>query len=209
MLHLTYEQLANRYDQENGGFSIAPKFATPHNLLFLLRYWARTGNEQSLHMVEKTLQAIRSGGIYDHIGFGFHRYSTDTQWLVPHFEKMLYDQAMLAMAYTEAYQVTGKEEYAQTAREIFAYILRDMTAPDGGFYSAEDADTDGEEGKFYLWTHLEITQVLSVEEANLAAIVFSIKKELFRNSWKGKYQQHSAPYRNFGRARYQAEHIGA
>jgi len=177
MLHLTYEQLANRYDQENGGFSIAPKFATPHNLLFLLRYWARTGNEQSLHMVEKTLQAMRSGGIYDHIGFGFHRYSTDTQWLVPHFEKMLYDQAMLAMAYTETYQVTGKEEYAQTAREIFDYILRDMTAPDGGFYSAEDADTDGEEGKFYLWTHQEIAQVLSVEEANLATIAFSIKKD--------------------------------
>ena len=176
-LHLTYEQLASRFDQENGGFSIAPKFATPHNLLFLLRYWARTGNEQSLHMVEKTLQAMRSGGIYDHIGFGFHRYSTDTQWLVPHFEKMLYDQAMLAMAYTEAYQVTGKDEYAQTAREIFAYILRDMTAPDGGFYSAEDADTDGEEGKFYLWTHQEITQVLSVEEANLATIAFSIKKD--------------------------------
>ena len=177
MLHFTYEQLASRFDQENGGFSIAPKFATPHNLLFLLQYWARTGNEQSLHMVEKTLQAMRSGGIYDHIGFGFHRYSTDTQWLVPHFEKMLYDQAMLAMAYTEAYQVTGKEEYAQTAREIFAYILRDMTAPDGGFYSAEDADTDGEEGKFYLWTHQEIAQVLSVEEANLATIVFSIKKD--------------------------------
>ncbi|MCJ7808413.1 MAG: thioredoxin domain-containing protein, partial [Dehalococcoidia bacterium] len=177
MLHLTYEQLASRFDQENGGFSIAPKFATPHNLLFLLRYWARTGNEQSLHMVEKTLQAMRSGGIYDHIGFGFHRYSTDTQWLVPHFEKMLYDQAMLAMAYTEAYQVTGKEEYAQTAHEIFDYILRDMTAPDGGFYSAEDADTDGEEGKFYLWTHQEIAQVLSVEEANLATIVFSIKKD--------------------------------
>jgi len=177
MLHLTYEQLASRFDQENGGFSIAPKFATPHNLLFLLRYWARTGNKQSLHMVEKTLQAMRSGGIYDHIGFGFHRYSTDTQWLVPHFEKMLYDQAMLAMAYTEAYQVTGKEEYAQTAHEIFAYILRDMTAPDGGFYSAEDADTDGEEGKSYLWTHQEIAQVLSVEEANLASIVFSIKKD--------------------------------
>jgi uncharacterized protein YyaL (SSP411 family) len=177
MLHLTYEQLASRFDQDYGGFGLAPKFATPHNLLFLLRYWARTGKEQSLHMVEKTLQAMRSGGIYDHIGYGFHRYSTDTQWRVPHFEKMLYDQAMLAMAYTEAYQLTGKEEYAQTAREIFAYILRDMTAPDGGFYSAEDADTDGEEGKFYLWTHQEITQVLPVEEANLAIRVFSVKTD--------------------------------
>jgi len=173
-LHLAYEQLAERFDERYGGFSQAPKFPTPHNLLFLLRYWRRTGNEKALQIVEKTLQAMRRGGIYDHVGFGFHRYSTDLQWLVPHFEKMLYDQALLAIACTEVYQATGREEYAQTAREIFTYILRDMTSPEGGFYSAEDADSEGEEGKFYLWTKDEIQKMLSAEEADLAVRVFNI-----------------------------------
>jgi len=176
-LELAYEQLAKRFDERHAGFGGAPKFPTPHNLLFLLRYWKRTGNEKALDMVEKTLQAMRRGGIYDHLGFGFHRYSTDSQWLVPHFEKMLYDQAMLAMAYTEAYQSTRKEDYGKTAREIFTYVLRDMTAPEGGFYSAEDADSEGEEGKFYLWTLEEIQRVLEGEEASLAAKVFNIEKD--------------------------------
>ncbi|MEE8414025.1 MAG: thioredoxin domain-containing protein, partial [Dehalococcoidales bacterium] len=113
-------------------------------------------------------------GIYDHLGFGFHRYSTDSHWLVPHFEKMLYDQALLATAYTEAYQATGKEEYARTAGEIFKYVLRDMQSPEGGFYSAEDADSQGEEGKFYLWTLSEIREVLSDTDVDLAARVFNI-----------------------------------
>ncbi|MFC1982915.1 thioredoxin domain-containing protein [Chloroflexota bacterium] len=117
---------------------------------------------------------MRSGGIYDHVGFGFHRYSTDSKWLVPHFEKMLYDQALLAIAYTEAYQATKRVEYARTAREIFAYVMRDMTSPEGGFYSAEDADSEGEEGKFYLWTNDEIQEVLSHEEAKLAGRLFNI-----------------------------------
>jgi uncharacterized protein YyaL (SSP411 family) len=176
-LELTYEQLAERFDGQHGGFSGAPKFPTPHNLLFLLRYWKRSGNKAALDMVEKTLQAMRSGGIYDHVGFGFHRYSTDSQWLVPHFEKMLYDQAMLAMAYTEAYQATGKEDYQKTAREIFTYVLRDMTAPEGGFYSAEDADSEGKEGKFYLWTQEEARQALGNEEADFVAQVFNIEKD--------------------------------
>jgi len=128
-------------------------------------------------MVEKTLQAMRSGGIYDHVGFGFHRYSTDQLWLVPHFEMMLYDQALLAMAYTEAYQATGKGEYGQTAREIFTYVLRDMRAPTGGYYSGEDAESQGEEGKFSLWTEEEIRQVLPTEEADLIIRVFNVTKE--------------------------------
>jgi len=174
---LTYEQLSQRFDKQHAGFSIAPKFPTAHNLLFLLRYWKRYGTPEALDMVEKTLRAMRRGGIYDHIGFGFHRYSTDSQWIVPHFEKMLYDQAMLAMAYTEAYQATGKEVYAKTAKEIFTYILRDMTASEGAFYSAEDADSDGKEGKFYLWTQEEIRRALGNEELDFVTRVFNIEKD--------------------------------
>jgi uncharacterized protein YyaL (SSP411 family) len=176
-LELTYEQLAQRFDGQHAGFGSAPKFPTPHNLLFLLRYWKRGGNKAALNMVEKTLQTMRRGGIYDHVGFGFHRYSTDSQWLVPHFEKMLYDQAMLAMAYTEAYQATGKENYGRTAREIFTYVLRDMTAPEGGFCSAEDADSEGKEGKFYLWTQEQVRQALGNDEADFVASVFNIEKD--------------------------------
>jgi len=169
-----YEQLAQRYDRNKGGFSTAPKFPTPHNMLFLLRYWKRTGEARALEMVEKTLQSMRMGGIYDHVGFGFHRYSTDADWLVPHFEKMLYDQAMIAMAYIEAYQATGKAEYEKTAKEIFTYVLRDMTAPEGGFYSAEDADSEGEEGKFYVWKIKEVEQVLDRDESELITRVYNL-----------------------------------
>jgi uncharacterized protein YyaL (SSP411 family) len=175
-LNLAYEQLARNFDSTYGGFSQAPKFPTPHNLLFLLRYWKRSGDSRALWMVEKTLQAMRLGGIYDHVGFGFHRYSTDSKWLVPHFEKMLYDQALIAMAYTEAYQATGRLEYGETASEIFTYVLRDMTSPEGGFYSAEDADSEGEEGKFYLWTEEEIRELLE-EESELIIKIFNVEKE--------------------------------
>jgi len=176
-LTLAYEQLAQSFDEKHGGFSDAPKFPTPTNLLFLLRYWKRTGDKTALDMVEKTLQTMRRGGIYDHIGFGFHRYSTDAQWLLPHFEKMLYDQAMLAMAYTEAYQATGTEDYGKTAREIFTYVLRDMTGAEGGFFSAEDADSEGEEGKFYVWTEEQVREALSNEEADFINRVFHIEKD--------------------------------
>ena len=125
VLELGFDRLHERYDEEYGGFGFRPKFPSPHNLLFLLRYWMRTKNGDALRMVESTLQAMRLGGIYDHVGFGFHRYSTDPKWLLPHFEKMLYDQAMLLMAYVEAYQATRKEEYGKTAREIITYVLND------------------------------------------------------------------------------------
>jgi uncharacterized protein YyaL (SSP411 family) len=176
-LKLAYEQLAAYFDGEHGGFGRAPKFPTAHNLLFLLRYWKRSGSKTALDMVERTLQAMRCGGIYDQVGFGFHRYSTDSQWLVPHFEKMLYDQAMLAMAYIEAYQATGKEDYERTARQIFTYVLRDMTSPDGGFFSAEDADSEGEEGRFYVWTREQVRQALGNEEAGFFAHVFDVNED--------------------------------
>lgn len=175
-LKKAYNQLLSQYDKKNGGFSNAPKFPTPHNLLFLLRFWKRTGNKEALEMVENTLQKMRLGGIYDHIGFGFHRYSTDQVWLVPHFEKMLYDQALLAIAYTEAFQATNKIEFEKTAKEIFTYVLRDMTSPEGGFYSAEDADSEGKEGKFYVWDIEEFQNVLEKEEAELAITIFNLKK---------------------------------
>jgi uncharacterized protein YyaL (SSP411 family) len=176
LLNATYKQLAERFDDQHGGFGNAPKFPTPHTLLFLLRYWKRSNDEQALKMVERTLQAMRLGGMYDHIGFGFHRYSTDAQWLLPHFEKMLYDQALLAMAYTEAYQATEKEEYARTVHEIFMYVLRDMTAPSGGFYAAEDADSKGVEGKFYVWSTEEIHQILDDENVDLTIDLFNFEQ---------------------------------
>jgi uncharacterized protein len=162
-----HDQLARTFDPEWGGFGREPKFPTPHQLTFLLRWHLRSSNAQALAMVEKTLDAMRNGGIFDHIGFGFHRYSVDSRWLVPHFEKMLYDQAMLAMVYTEASQVTGKASFGRAAREIFAYVLRDMTDPEGGFYSAEDADSEGKEGLFYLWTPEEVKKILGEEPGEL------------------------------------------
>ena len=169
--------LENSYDEKYGGFGSAPKFPSAHSLLFLMRYWRRTGNDKALEMVEKTLTEMHCGGIYDHIGYGFHRYSTDREWLVPHFEKMLYDQAMLLIAYTEAYQATKREEYKRIGEEIIAYVLRDLTAPDGGFYSAEDADSEGEEGKFYLWTVDELEETLTTEELDQVIKVYGVKPE--------------------------------
>jgi uncharacterized protein YyaL (SSP411 family) len=164
------------YDPEYGGFGKSPKFPSPHQLNFLLRRYYHTRDEQALAMVEKTLTQMRLGGIYDQLGFGFHRYSTDARWLVPHFEKMLYDQAMLIMAYTEAYQATGKAFYAKVAEEIITYVLRDMTSAQGGFYSAEDADSEGIEGKFYLWTPKEIKTLLGEKDARLVGNVFNVKE---------------------------------
>ncbi|MEM7133529.1 MAG: thioredoxin domain-containing protein [Chloroflexota bacterium] len=172
-----FAQLSQRFDPVYGGFGTAPKFPSPHNMLFLLRYWQRTGNEQALQMVETTLQSMRQGGVYDQIGFGFHRYSTDQQWKLPHFEKMLYDQAMLSMAYTEVYEATKNEAYQRIAREIFTYVLRDMTDSQGGFYSAEDADSEGEEGIFYLWSVEELNDLLGPDDASLVTTMSSMTEE--------------------------------
>ena len=176
-LDAAYAGLARRFDPGKGGFNTAPKFPVPHNLRFLLRYHRRNGQAHALDMVETTLREMRKGGMWDHVGFGFHRYSTDREWFVPHFEKMLYDQALLTMAYLEAWQVTGREEYAQTAREILTYVSRDLTAPEGGFFSAEDADSEGEEGLFYLWTEGQLADVLGAEDAEFAARWWGVTPE--------------------------------
>jgi uncharacterized protein YyaL (SSP411 family) len=178
-----YEQM---FDPMYGGFGTAPKFPTSHNLSLLLRNYVKTKNEKALQMVEKSLTAMYRGGMYDHVGWGFSRYSTDERWLVPHFEKMLYDNALLAMTNLEAYQVTGKPQYAETAEQIFAYVLRDMTDPGGAFYCAEDADSEGEEGKFYVWKQEEIIAVLGQETGELYCEVFDITAE-------GNFEEHNIP----------------
>jgi uncharacterized protein YyaL (SSP411 family) len=185
-------QLARTFDPQWGGFGGAPKFPTPHQLTFLLRLYRRNQDPFDLEMIEKTLQSMRQGGIFDHIGYGFHRYSVDEKWFAPHFEKMLYDQALLAMAYTEAFQVTGKPLYAQVAREIFTYVLRDMTAPEGAFYSAEDADSEGEEGLFYLWTPNEVREILEEESAELFCSFYDIREG--GNFEGGRSIPHSVAY---------------
>lgn len=176
ILQEAYEELLMSFDNEYGGFERAPKFPTPHKILFLLRYWRRSGNPEALHMVEYSLENMYRGGIYDHLGSGFHRYSTDNMWIVPHFEKMLYDQALTATAYTEIYQVTGKRLYKEAAEGILDYVLRDLTSQEGGFYCGEDADVEGEEGKYYLWTLEEIQRILSPEESELITKVFNLSE---------------------------------
>ena len=176
-LRKTYTQLSRSFDVAWGGFGKAPKFPSPHHLTYLLRWHKRNQDPQAADMVVKTLEAMRRGGIFDHLGFGFHRYSVDERWLVPHFEKMLYDQAMLAMAYVEAYQALGEKNFAETAGEIFTYVLRDMTAPEGGFYSAEDADSEGREGLFYVWTPAEAKKHLGAERGDLFCRFYGITPE--------------------------------
>lgn len=175
VLHAAYEQLTHQFDVKWGGFGNRPKFPTPHNLIFLLRYSYQFKNKDALQMVEHTLEQMRNGGIYDHLGYGFHRYSTDEKWLVPHFEKMLYDQASIAIACLETFQMTQKMQYAQTAREVFEYIFRALTSHEGAFFSAEDADSEGEEGKFYEWSKKEIQTILGEEAAALFSTIFGIE----------------------------------
>ena len=171
------ESMARSFDAANGGFGSAPKFPMPTALQFLLRSWNRDRNPQTLHMVEQTLTAMRNGGIFDQLGHGFHRYSTDPRWIVPHFEKMLYDQALLSVTYTEAWQATGKSFYRRTAEEVLGYVLEDLTLPDGGFAAAEDADSQGKEGGFYLWTAPEMRKALGDERFSSIKSLYDIRED--------------------------------
>jgi len=189
-----FQQFSQMYDARWGGFGRFQKFPTGHNLVFLLRYWKRTQEPKALEMVERTLGQMAAGGIFDHLGGGFHRYATDRAWQVPHFEKMLYDQAILVRVYLEAYQITKNTGWADVARQTLEYVLRDMTHPDGGFYSAEDADSyeaqaylrkagdpsfeaEKREGAFYVWTRQEIGGILDGEETKIFCYCYGIKPD--------------------------------
>ena len=201
------------YDGKNGGFGGAPKFPTPHNLLFLLAWYARYRDATCLEMAEHTLTQMYRGGLFDHIGYGFCRYSTDPRFLVPHFEKMLYDNALLILAYCKAYDVTKKALYLEIAEKTAAYILREMTSPEGGFTSAQDADSDGEEGKYYLLTPEEITALLGPEDGEAFCRHFDITKEgnfegksipnlLHRDPAGKRFDADSERVRQYRKARY-------
>ena len=168
VLDAAYQGLRAEFDARHGGLGRAPKFPQPMAFDFLLRYWRRRDVPEALQMVRQTLTRMARGGIYDQLGGGFHRYSVDQVWLVPHFEKMLYDQAQLALLYLQAWQATGDPEYRRVTEETLDYVVREMTHPDGGFYSTQDADSEGEEGKFFLWDRAEIEALLDPETARAA-----------------------------------------
>ncbi len=184
ILHRTFKGLKQQFDDENAGFGTGQKFPSPHKLLFLLRYGDRTGKEKAWNMVTRTLDAMRRGGMYDHIGFGFHRYATDPTWQLPHFEKMLYDQALLTCAYTEAYQATEKNRFKRTAEETIKFVQRDLGSDTGAFYSALASGSGGEEGGEYIWSTKRVREVLNEELASLVIDVFQMKDE-------GNYQKES------------------
>ena len=169
-----YKKSLISYDKENGGFGLAPKFPPTMKMRLLLRIAQRTGDKNAIEMVASTLEAMARGGIYDHLGGGFHRYSTDPIWLVPHFEKMLYDQAALATVYLEGYQVTQNEVFESVARGVLDYVLKDMTGNQGEFYSAEDADSEGEEGTFYVWSDAELKKILTHAEYQQVIKIFGV-----------------------------------
>lgn len=181
LLHKAFANYAQSFDSVHGGFGRAPKFPMGHTLSFLLRFWKRSRDPHALEMVEKSLNAMSAGGIYDQIGGGFHRYSTDQEWRLPHFEKMLYDQALLCRSYLEAYQATRRETHADVVRDVLEYVLREMTSPEGGFYSAQDADsTDPEdpahkkEGAYFVWKKSEIEQLLKDKDAAIFCFYYGI-----------------------------------
>ena len=177
LLRRFYRHLLANFDHLHGGFSKAPKFPTALGLMAMLRILLRTGDQRALGMVTKTLDRMALSGMYDQIGSGFHRYSTDANWFALHFEKMLYDNALLTMAYLEAYQATGRKGYLSIAEDILEYIGRDMTDDTGGFYSAEDADSEHAEGKFYLFKYDELRGLLTKEEFAFAEQVLAITRD--------------------------------
>ena len=177
VLRRAVAELAPTFDATHGGFGGAPRFPRPLELQFLLRYHRRADDPAALRMVVRTLEAMAAGGIYDQVGGGFHRYATDVRWRVPHFEKMLYDNALLTLAYLEAYQVTGREEFSRIVRETLAYVARDLSAPEGGFYSASDADSEGVEGKFFTWTADEMRAALPSEQVPLALAYYDVRAD--------------------------------
>lgn len=181
--HLAFKSAEQQFDERHGGFGGAPKFPMAMELSFLLRYYFHTGEKRALAMVEKSLNEMAAGGIFDHLGGGFHRYSTDERWLVPHFEKMLYDNALLTITYLEAFQITKNVDYKETAIATLDYVLREMTAPEGGFYSSQDADSEGEEGKFYVWQKSDIETILGKEETKLFADIYDVTDH---GNWEGK-----------------------
>ena len=174
IFHQAYQPLVQNYDFQNGGIGSAPKFPQPMTYEFMLRYYHLTKSPNALEMVETTLQKMANGGIYDQLGGGFHRYSTDPYWLVPHFEKMLYDNALLSRLYLHAYQATGHSLYRRIAEETLDYVLREMTDPSGGFYSTQDADSGGVEGEFFIWTQDEIEAILGPEDGTLISGYFGV-----------------------------------
>jgi uncharacterized protein YyaL (SSP411 family) len=177
VLSKAFDALESQFDPIYGGFGKAPKFPGSMALSFLLRYWKSKGSKKALEMVERTLEKMAQGGIYDHLGGGFHRYSVDERWLIPHFEKMLYDNALLSRTYFEAYQATQKVRYRRVGEEILNYVLREMKSPEGGFYSTQDADSEGEEGKFYVWTRDEIKKVLGKEKGTPFCAYYGVGTE--------------------------------
>ncbi len=174
LLDAAYAGTVRNYDSTNGGFGGAPKFPPAMTLEFLLRTYVRTGNREALEMVKYTCNKMANGGMYDQLGGGFHRYSTDARWLVPHFEKMLYDNALLSRLYLHYFQVSGEQPARETAEGIFDYVLREMTHPEGGFYSTQDADSEGHEGKFFVWDLKEIQATLSEKDAAIFSAYYNI-----------------------------------